>query len=66
MLSTMLYPSTVTQASIITSVAKLFMITQLEFSYTIITIIIILVLYKYKPHMNVTILFEYCIKVFTM
>ena len=64
----MLYPSTVTKASIITSMPKVFMITQLEFSYAIIIIIItiILVLYKYKPHMNITILFECCITVFTM
>ena len=32
MLATMLYPSTVMQASISTSMPKLFMITQLEFS----------------------------------
>ena len=60
MLATMLYPSTVTQASISISLPKLFMITQLEFPYNI--IILMLVLYKYIPHMNIilqtTTLFE--------
>ena len=67
MLSTMLYPSTVTQASISTSMPKLFMITRLEFPYNI---IIMLVLYKCTPHMNIilqtTTLFECCIRMFTM
>ena len=63
------YPSTVTQASISTSMPKLFKITQLEFPYNII-IIIMLVLYKYTLHMNIilqtTTLFECCIRVFAM
>ena len=70
MLAALLYPSTITQASISTSMPKLFMITRLEFPYTIIIIIMMLVLYKYIPHMNImlqtTILFECCIRVFTM
>ena len=64
-LATMFYPCTVTQASI--SMPKLF-ITQLEFAYTI--MMMMLVLYKYIPHMNImlqtTILFDCCIRVLTM